>query len=122
MKIIRCCVFLLTMMFSACIGNNEYIFFYQDEHPDKIFKVNVYYMDAWAYGSHEIRISGQLPEQKEILILEDELRNDGANLSKSNILLEWTDKGVVVSLSGQEQEPKKHTFVLTEGKFQETSD
>jgi len=106
------------MFFSACIGESDnYIFFYEEKHPDEIFQVNVYYSDAWSFGSHGIRIFGQLPEQKEVLIWEEEIMNDGANLSKSNIGLEWHDSGVLISLSGQEQETKEKIFILNEGTF-----
>ena len=97
--------FILFMGLFSCDDKPLHLF-QTYESPDGKFELSVFYTDPPIYGPHDIcfKVYNQHTKLK---IEKDcyELNNDGANLSDTNIQVEWLDSFTAqVILNGQQQE------------------
>lgn len=66
-----------------------------------------------AFGSHNVKI--QLIDNEtneEIKVIEEDISNDGKNLTSGNWEVEWLEKDVVITLIGEEQNNEEFKIQL----------
>ena len=66
-----------------------------------------------AFGSHNVKI--QLIDNKtseEIKVIEEDISNDGKNLTSGNWVVEWLEKDAVITLIGEEQNNEEFKIQL----------
>lgn len=119
--VILCFMLVALISVSANIGYNVYIREYKltdtgiETSPDGKYSVTFQMVGSpeWPFGSTQVRVTvAETENDTEIIVFDDNIKDDGAILHRANWFVEWLDDSVEITLRDSEQQDKVYKIPL----------